>query len=287
MKSILYATDYSMASVSALRYASSMSHALKMRLVLTHVYDLPTVLGTQLQAPFPDLRSDTAKQERVKLSEFYEEYLGEEAARPKEVVFDPVENMSVLSGIISKATEWHVSLMIVGMKGESALKDLVMGSTAKKLIDKAPCPVLTVPADHRFEKLTDLVYATDFEVEDLRALEKLVVLARVLKARIRVVHVTMDKTYAGTSQMEWFKEMASQKIDYDRIHFEVLKSDDIIHALRDYSENQHAGMIAMLERIQKGTAKKFFYRDKVKRMASSSRLPLLSFNERNLQTVFF
>ena len=287
MKSILYATDYSMASVSALRYANSLSQTLNMRLVLTHVYDLPSVLGTQLQAPFPDLRKDTTNHEQKKLSEFYEEYIDELAARPPEVVFEPVENMSVLSGIISKSTDWHVSMIVVGMKGENAIRDLVMGSTAKKLIDKAPCPVLTVPADHRYEQLTDLVYATDFEVEDLRALEKLAVLAKAWNALIRVVHVTMDKEYAGTAQMEWFKEMVAQKIDYDRIHFEVLKSDNIIHSLRDYSVSQHAGMIAMLERIQKGASKKIFHRDLVKQMASNSRLPLLSFNERNLQTLFF
>ena len=162
-----------------------------------------------------------------------------------------------------------------------------MGSTAKKLIDKAPCPVLTVPSDHRFEKLTDLVYATDFEVEDLRALEKVVALARAWDAHIRVVHVTMDKEYAGTSQMDWFREMVSQKIDYDKIHFEVLQSDDIIHSLEDYSESQHAGLIAMLERMQNGGGKKIFQRDLVKKMASRNRLPLLSFNERNLQTLFF
>ncbi|MEJ2583780.1 MAG: universal stress protein [Robiginitalea sp.] len=287
MKSILYATDYSIASISAMRYANSLGQMLNMRLVLTHVYDLPTVLGTQLQAPFPDLRKDTTEHERKKLTEFFDEYVGEETARPPEVVFEPVENMSVLSGIIAKSTVWHARMIVVGMKGESAIKDLVMGSTAKKLIDKAPCPVLTVPADHRFEQLTDLVYATDFEVEDLRALEKLVVLARAWNADVRVVHVTMDKEYAGASQMEWFKEMVAQKIDYDRIHFEVLKSDNIIYSLRDYSVSQHAGMIAMLERIQKGAAKKLFHRDLVKQMASNSRLPLLSFNERNLQTMFF
>ena len=287
MKSILYATDFSMASVSALRYANSLSHALNMRLVITHVYDLPTVLGTQLQAPFPDLRKDTTGHEEKKLSEFYEEYIDEMADRPSEIIFEPIENMSVLSGIIAKSTDWHVSMIVVGMKGENAFKDLVMGSTAKKLIDKAPCPVLTVPADHRFEQLTDLVYATDFEVEDLKALEKLVVLAKAWNAHIRVVHVTMDKEYTGTSQMEWFKEMVARKIDYGRIHFEVLKSDNIIHSLRDYSVSQHAGMIAMLERIQKGATKKIFHRDLVKQMASNSQLPLLSFNERNLQTLFF
>jgi nucleotide-binding universal stress UspA family protein len=287
MKSILYATDFSKASASALRYANNLSQMLGMRLVITHVYDLPTILGTQLQAPFPDLRKDTGGYERKRLIDFYEGIIGADISRPEEVIFDPVENMSVLSGIISKATDWHARMIIVGMKGENALKDFVMGSTAKKLIDKAPCPVLTVPTNHHFEKLTDLVYATDFEIEDLKALEKVVELAKVWEADIRVVHVTADKQYAGNSQMEWFREMVSNKIDYDRIHFEVLESDNILSSLEKYSKNQHAGMIAMLERIQKGAAKKLFHTGHVKQMASRNQLPLLSFNERNLQALFF
>lgn len=286
MKSILYATDYSMASVSAMRYANTLAQILEMRLVLTHVYDLPTILGTQLQAPFPDLRKDASEHEGKKLLDFFKEYVGK-AIQPPELVVEPVENMSILSGIISKATDWHARIIVVGMKGENLLKDIVMGSTAKKLIDKAPCPVLAVPSDHRYEKITDLVYATDFEVEDLKALEKLVVLARMWNADIRVVHVTMDKEYAGASQMEWFKEMVASKINYDKIHYEVLQSKNVIHSLMDYSENQNAGMIAMLERLQPGASKKLFHKDLVKQMASNSRLPLLSFNERNLQTLFF
>ncbi len=84
MKSILYATDYSMASVSALRYAVSLSKMLGMRLVVTHVYDLPTVLGTQLQAPFPDLRKDAIEHEREKLSKFYETYIDIKSGQPEE-----------------------------------------------------------------------------------------------------------------------------------------------------------------------------------------------------------
>ncbi len=53
-----------MASASALRYANSLSVMLGMRLVITHVYDLPTILGTQLEAPFPDLRKYTGGHER-------------------------------------------------------------------------------------------------------------------------------------------------------------------------------------------------------------------------------
>jgi hypothetical protein len=87
--------------------------------------------------------------------------------------------------------------------------------------------------------------------------------------------------------MEWFREMVLTKIDYDRIHFEVLESNNILASLEKYTEKQNAGMIAMLERIHRGVPKNLFQRGKVKQMASRNQLPLLSFNERNLQALFF
>ena len=286
MKSLIYATDYSKASLAALHCAQAMSRLLSMRLIVTHVYDVPTVLGTQLDGAFPELKRDAHKHETEKLQQFYQDHKSNDPD-PEELRIEPVENMSVLSGIIAKATEWHANLVVVGMKGESALRELLIGSTTKKLIDKAPCPVLAIPANHRFEDIRSMVYATDFELEDLRALEKVVALAEVFDAEVRVVHVTNDREYAGPSQMEWFKSMARERIQYDRIHFELLESRDIPNSLKDYTAHLNAGIIGMLERRGKEGVSKWFRRDLVKQMASQSNIPLLSFNEQNLQTLFF
>ena len=286
MKSILYATDFSKASESALKYAASLSRQLNMRLVVTHVYDVPTILGTQLEQTFPELRKDALVTERKRLTEFCETQLADTKKLP-ELIIDPVENMSIHSGIIAKATDWHVRMIIVGMKGENAIKDTLIGSTAKKLIEKSPCPVLTVPNGFELHGVKRLVYATDFELEDLKALEKVVAMAKTFDAEILVIHISMDKEYSGASQMAWFKEMLSKRIHYDKIHFEVLESADVAGSIKQYSEQVHAGLIAMLERAQKGLIKKWFHRDTVKHMASSSSIPLLSFNEKNLQSLFF
>ena len=286
MKSILYATDYSEASVCALHCAQTLSGMLGMRLVLTHVFDVPTILGTELQAPYPHLHEDAFAAERRRLEEFYETHKKADTL-PPQMQLEPVENMSVLSGIISKASEWHARLIIVGMKGESRLVEVLMGSTTKKLIDKAPCPVLAVPAEYRFERPGTMVYATDFEVEDLRALEKVIALARAFNAEVRIVHVTADRDYVGDSQMAWFKSMLRERTDYENLYFELLESKDVAHTLQEYTEHLHAGLIGMLEREHKGGVKRWFRQDLVKQMASQSHIPLLSFNEQNLQTLFF
>ncbi len=43
--------------------------------------------------------------------DFYERII-ETETRPEDLVFEVVENMFVLSGIISKATDWHVRRLL-------------------------------------------------------------------------------------------------------------------------------------------------------------------------------
>ena len=286
MHSLLYATDYSQASIAALHGAQMLSHKLHMRLVLTHIYDVPTALGTQLEGPFPDLRQDSLAAQRKKLEQFYAENRIP-AFEPIEVQADPVENMSTLSGIISRANQWHTRIITVGMRGENPLKELVMGSTTKKLIDKSPCPVLAVPAGHRFSNISHIIYATDFEIEDLHALEKVAEFSKAFKADLHIVHITGDKAYYGPDQMAWFKAMIQERISSDSLHFELIESNTIATTLATYAKNLGADLICMLERADRGIAKKLFHRDLVKKLAGSNNIPLLSFNEQNLQTYFF
>ena len=83
LKTILYVTDYSTNSVAALKYAYNMSIHMGTRLVVAHVFDYPTVLGTEgLDEPFPHLEENAHKMHRSKLEAFCEEHLGRGYEKP-------------------------------------------------------------------------------------------------------------------------------------------------------------------------------------------------------------
>lgn len=53
--------------------------------------------------------------------------------------------------IIKYAKELDVDLIVMGTHGRSGLAHVLLGSTAEKIVRKAPCPVLTVrPEGHQF-----------------------------------------------------------------------------------------------------------------------------------------
>ncbi|ASO06984.1 nucleotide-binding universal stress UspA family protein [Arenibacter algicola] len=286
MKTLLYATDYSKNSVTALQFAYNLSQALGMRLVITHTFNFPTVLGVEGLDERPILDGNPVKIHRAQLEKFCTEHLGSKWDNPK-IQLEPVLNSSVIKGIISKAEDYHAQLIVVGTKGASGLEEMILGSTTKKLIEKAPCPVIAIPHDVLRRNLDTMVYATDFEEEDIHAIQKLSEIARPLKAKIKVVHISTQEEYAGDLLMEWFKDMLKSKVNYPDIEFELLFSEDVFDTLRIYLGVVNADMVVMLEREKKGFLKKWFHRDLVKKMEDYGEVILMSFNEHNHKTLFF
>lgn len=286
MKTLLYATDYSKNSVSALQLAYKLSQALGTRLVITHTFNLPIVMGVEAQDGRPILEGNPFKIHRAQLENFCTEHLGNKWDDPK-IQLEPVQNSSVIKGIISKAEEYHAQLIVVGTKGASDLEEIILGSTTKKLIEKAPCPVIAIPNDVLPRNMDTMVYATDFEEEDIHAIQKLTEIAKPLKAKIKVVHISTTEEYAGDLLMEWFKDMLRSKVDYPDIEFELLFSEDVFDTLKIYLGVVNADMVVMLEREKKGFLKKWFHRDLVKKMEDYGEIILMSFNEHNHKTLFF
>ena len=286
MKTILYATDYSKNSIAALRYAQKLSIMLAARLVVTHVFSYPIVTQGMIIEHLPEMRKQALKIHRTKLEDFCKAHLGQEW-KTKKIQIAPVEDLAILDGVLAIAADWHAKLIVVGAKGESAFQDTILGTTTKRLIKKAACPVLAIPSEATYAAPKTIVYATDFEQEDVFAIQKTVELAQHFKSKIRVVHISTKKEYAGEIQMEWFKNALAEKVNYQSLEFKLLFSEDIFESLRNYLVEVNADMVVMLEREKQGFLKKLFHRDLVKKMQSYGELPLLSFNEANLNVLDF
>lgn len=279
MKTIIFAADYSKNAVTALKYAHRLSSKLGANLLVIHIYSLPMMLGLEFDVFYDELGKTTLKKHNMKLKRFCKKHLGKDLEAMK-VKTEAFENLSVSNGILSKAEEHKAFMMIIGMKKESAIKELFMGDTSMSLIEKAPCPVMLVPKNAD-ENLKTIVYATDFEQEDIGAIYKLSQIAKKYNAKIKVVHIDTSDSGDGYLKMEWFKEMVEQKVTYKKISFKVFSSEEIFQTLKIYLDSNNINMVAMLEREKSGFLKKLFHRDLVKEMESFGKIPLLSFNEAN------
>lgn len=280
MKSILYATDYSESSITALKYAYRLSLSLNAKLRVVHVFEKPSLIPTKVRLPLSNGEEDTVEAHTRKLEVFCNTHLGDDI-HAMNIAVEAISSKSTVDGIVTKAAEIQSLVIVTGMNSKSKLKRLIMGSTATGLIEKASYPVLTIPENINYAAIKTLVYATDFQPEDLDALCKLASIAKPLNAKIIVVHISpLDKKITEIEKA-LRKEKLDKHVKYGNIELEILYSDAIFTALKTYIDQSNADIIGMLEREGRSYSSDLFYRNLLKKMKSYGKIPLMSFNAKN------
>lgn len=279
MKTIICAIDYSSCSISALKYICKLNKKMNATIFAIHVYNNSS-LGSDLEIPNYQLDEIVQEKQRIKLKTFCNNNIGDNC-KQSNLVFKAIGDSSVKSAINLFAKKNNANLIVVGMKGIHKFKDFFIGNTTRNLIEKSICPVLAVPDDFLSNKIKTIVYATDFEKEDVFTLKDLAKIAEIFNSTIKIIHISNITKTNDLEQMEWFKELVLQQTNYKNLEFKVIFSDDILNSIHHYLEDNNADIIAMLERKKPGLINKILYSDLVKTFESFSNIPLISFNANN------
>lgn len=117
-------------------------------------------------------------------------------------------------------------------------------------IDKAPFPVLLVPAEPQPRELRKIVFATDLSAGDVDIIHSLASLARPFNAEILIAHVTDEKydTAAHQQRVNEFLSEVTGKANYGQIYYRHIKSMDFDHGLDWLSERGMINMLSMVHR---------------------------------------
>lgn len=140
IKKILVPTDFSESAKHALNYGVSFAREYKADLILVHVVETLTVGYASDLFPVPmaevfDEISGYAKTEIGKLAT----EIREKGLSVREMVLQGKPSAE----IVRIAKEEGVDIIVLGTHGKGMLDQALFGSTAERVIRKAPCPVLT------------------------------------------------------------------------------------------------------------------------------------------------
>ena len=143
IKRVLFPTDFSELSLHALRYAREMSEQFDAQLHCLHVVDEAqqywTALGPEA-APIGPPMEDLLAMAESQMQAFADAHLVglKYLAITKVVVGKPFVE------VIRYAKEITCDLIVIATHGRGGVMHILLGSTAEKVVRKAPCPVLTV-----------------------------------------------------------------------------------------------------------------------------------------------
>jgi nucleotide-binding universal stress UspA family protein len=149
LKRILAATDFSECSDHALRYACEFAEAFGAALHLLHVNEPPAAAYSEFGIGYvgvQELEEELKRGAAAKLETLPSSPWQGKLALTREVVMG-----TPFVEIVRYARDRDIDLIVVGTHGRGAIAHMLMGSTAERVVRKAPCPVLTVRAEaHEF-----------------------------------------------------------------------------------------------------------------------------------------
>ena len=230
LRNILFATDFSECSKSALRYALGIARRNNSRLYLVNaVHSIGYLLGG----------GDVTAQVRVQIMRDAR-HLERELIRDGSLVGIEHE-FFVLDGppstVISQvAAEKNVDLIVIGTHGRHGLTKLLLGSCAEKVFRSVSCPVLTVgawisrPLSASFGPKRILLLA-DFSAASKPTVKYALSVARRSGAELIALHVTEKNGEATTKPSHLAGDMEHQFRDW----FESIKLGQVTPQVQDWT----------------------------------------------------
>ena len=149
LNKILVPTDFSEASVAALKYACTLAEALHAELCVLHTVENAYPLGvyTEYYNPPPDFFQRRDREARERLDALLTAAEQDRYRARMELRHgDPAKQ--ILQYLYEHGA---VHLVVMATHGRGGVARLMMGSVADKIVRMAPCPVLTVRVPHADE----------------------------------------------------------------------------------------------------------------------------------------
>ena len=193
VKRILFATDFSDASLKALPVLANIAHKYGSHVYLSHIWTpLPyTMVSAEAVSALENQQTSEAKEKVIAIQR-----RKELADIPSSVLVTGGDPATELDQFIS---DYNIDLVVLGTHGRTGFKHLVMGSVAEELFRNLRCPVLTLGPHiaERFattETIKHILFPSDLSRESKAVFPYVASLASEYSSAITFLHVLPRET---------------------------------------------------------------------------------------------
>lgn len=191
MERILVPCDFSAEAMSAVRTAVEISSQVGGTLYILNVVEVPIMHDSMLM-PTLSFEEETMNELRETATKQFEKLKAELKAQS---VVTEILYGSPAAMIAEYIKDKKIELVVMGTKGASGLKELLIGSTAEKVVRSAICPVITVRADVSPGSIKNIVVPNSLELEQELLVMKLKQLQQMFKATLHIVWINTPANF--------------------------------------------------------------------------------------------
>ncbi len=254
---ILVPIDFSDYSVNACRYAIGLAEKLNAEIKLMHVYYNPVVNSMPLtdtyyyQVNMDEIIREIELRAKSNMEEFYadlKEKIEKDNIQGVKLDYALVRGIAS-EEIIAKSEEYKPDIIIIGTRGQGEKENDLIGSVTAKIIEDTKVPVLVIPEDSYYSGIAtiNIMYTTDFDESDYKALKKLMYVMSPFDIRLYCVHIGIQDTLVwDKAKMNALKEkLFSHYPDYE-IECNLIEEEDFLKGIQKFIREKNIDIISLV-----------------------------------------
>jgi nucleotide-binding universal stress UspA family protein len=284
MKTILVLTDFFKRAGHAAEIAMEIASKANAQIILYHAFYAPQTVALESGVyPFYEDHSEIEQEglhEMERLTKkLNKRFIDKHGIQPPPIHLqnEPGKLGDNIHKITSKENIW---MIVMGDKSEEgAVSRFIFGSNSNAVIDNAPCPVLLVPEKASLDAVKKIVFATELQRSEHKAMLFLEELAELWRSQITVLHVC-DKVLSieeKANYYNYYKKILSG-IKYPGINYIDVRGDHITETIAGYARKEHINMIAIVHK-KRSFIGLLLHKSISKEMMNYHQVPLLVLNK--------
>jgi nucleotide-binding universal stress UspA family protein len=198
MKKILVPCDFSEQAIHAFRFAADIAAQANGEIHLVNVVEVP-VLHDSVLMPVMAYEEALFKELREKAEKQFVKLIAKHAAHVRhvesKVIFGPVYRM-----LYDYIEDYGIDLVVMGTKGASGMKEILIGSNAEKMVRNSPVPVIAIKKYIKSSTIKNIVFPNTLDTEKQENLvSKVKELQNFFKARLHIVWINTPTNFTRDS----------------------------------------------------------------------------------------
>ncbi|WP_019039591.1 universal stress protein [Psychroflexus tropicus] len=274
MKKILVPVDFSKPSENALKVAAKLANKNNAELHVLHVIELAESLFGAEQF---NVNDDQIIFFMKLASKRFNEFLDKPYLKDLKVK-DYVEPGSTAFVIKSLVEDHEIDMIVMGSSGVSGLEEIVIGSNTEKVVRHSEVPVLVVKNEIKDININRVVFASNFELENVDAFKKAKKFANSFNADMHMLYVNMPgNQFSSTKEIHEQMRSFLKKVEMplDKKNIEIFNDYSIQQGVLNGSEYLKADLIIIPTHGRKGLSH-FFNGSIGEDVVNHSELPVLT-----------
>lgn len=275
MKTILFPTDFSNNALHASQYAGMIAKSMNANIVLLNIYSIPTISEYQLPNEIENFINLNQSLAADNLRKFTAKFI-EKTGLSEDRIKQRIEYGYIADKISDTALTIKADMIVMGTKGASNTLDKWLGTNAQKVIKTAECPVWVIPQNTVIEYPQKIIYAADFQEDEILATNKIMEIAKPFGAVCQVVHIHDYFEMNVAHHIEETVYQLKNQFAKEQVTVTNLNRANIIEGLETYIKTNKPDVLALAVH-EKSFLNKIFDTSITKHFVQEAKIPILTF----------